>query len=81
MRWPRPLADGVTHPVIRKAAGLWARRALVAWNEGHPDPRHLPAGETPFVGNRFVELARRLAQVPGQVRTVGGQAAEHEALV
>jgi hypothetical protein len=55
-----PLADGVTHPVIRKAAGLWARRALVAWDERHPDPRHLLVGETPFVGNRFVELARRL---------------------
>jgi hypothetical protein len=55
-----PLADGVTHPVIRKAAGLWARRALVAWDERHPDPSHLLVGETPFVGNRFVELARRL---------------------
>lgn len=55
-----PLADGVTHPVIRKAAGLWARRALIAWDERHPDPRHLLVGETPFVGNRFVELARRL---------------------
>jgi hypothetical protein len=55
-----PLADGVTHPVIRKAAGLWARRALVAWDERHRDPRHLLIGETPFVGNRFVELARRV---------------------
>ena len=55
-----PLADGVTHPVIRKAAGLWARRALVAWDERYPDPHHLLVGETPFVGNRFVELARRL---------------------
>ena len=55
-----PLADGVTHPVIRKAAGLWARRALGAWDERQPDPRHLLIGETPFVGNRFVELARRL---------------------
>ena len=45
-----PLADGVTHPVIRKAAGLWARRALVAWDARHPDPRHLLVGETPFVG-------------------------------
>jgi len=55
-----PLADGVTHPVIRKAAGLWARRVLVAWDERHRDSRHLLIGETPFVGNRFVELARRL---------------------
>src|SRR5207244_1863868 len=54
-----PLLEGVTHPVIRKAAGLWARRALVLWSEHHRDPRHLLAGETPFVGSRFVELARR----------------------
>ena len=55
-----PLADSVTHPVIRKAAGLWARRALVAWDERYQDPRRLLIGETPFVGNRFVELARQL---------------------
>jgi len=54
-----PLLEGVTHPVIRKAAGLWARWALVMWSERHRDPRHLLAGETPFVGSRFVELARR----------------------
>src|SRR5438093_1826674 len=55
-----PLADGVTHAVIRKAAGLWARRALVGWNERHREPEHLLVGETPLVGNRFVELAHRL---------------------
>ncbi len=55
-----PPADGVTHPVIRKAAGLWARDAIARWSERHTDPRHLLIGETPFVGNRFVELAHRL---------------------
>ncbi len=55
-----PLADGVTHPLIRQAAGLWARQAIVAWDEGHPEPEHLLVGETPLVGARFVELARRL---------------------
>jgi len=55
-----PPADGVTHQVIRKAAGLWARHAITRWSERHPDPRHLLIGETPFVGNRFVELAHRL---------------------
>lgn len=54
-----PLADGVTHPLIRKAAGLWVRPALVEWNARHPEPQHLLIGETPFVGGRFVELARR----------------------
>jgi len=53
-----PVVDGVTHAVIRKAAGLWVRDALVRWDAGHRDPRHLLIGETPFVGNRFVELAR-----------------------
>jgi hypothetical protein len=55
-----PLADGVTHPVIRRAAGLWVRHALVDWRERHPGAEHLLIGETPFVGGRFVELARRL---------------------
>jgi hypothetical protein len=55
-----PLTDGVTHAVIRKAAGLWVRQALVAWNERHPGPEHLLIGETPFVGSRFIEVARRL---------------------
>jgi hypothetical protein len=55
-----PLADGVTHPLIRKAAGLWARRAIAAWSQRCADRRHLLVGETPFVGNRFVELAQRL---------------------
>ena len=54
-----PLADGITHPVIRRAAGLWVRDVLVEWNERHPEPEHLLVGETPFVGNRFIELARR----------------------
>jgi hypothetical protein len=55
-----PLADGVTHAMIRKAAGLWARGAVADWDERHPGPEHLLVGETPFVGGRFVELARRL---------------------
>jgi hypothetical protein len=53
-----PIVDGVTHPLIRKAAGLWVRQAIVAWNERHPEPQYLLVGETPFVGGRFVELAR-----------------------
>jgi len=54
-----PLADGVTHAVIRRAAGLWVRDALAEWNERHREPEHLLVGETPFVDNRFIELARR----------------------
>jgi hypothetical protein len=55
-----PLADGVTHPVIRKAAGRWVRQALAEWSESHPASEHLLVGETPFVGHRFIELAHRL---------------------
>jgi hypothetical protein len=55
-----PLADGVTHPVIRRAAGLWVRSALVEWDARDRGSEHVLIGETPFVGNRFVELARRL---------------------
>jgi hypothetical protein len=55
-----PLVDGVTHAVIRKAAGLWVRRAIARWHADHPASADLLVGETPFVGNRFVELARRL---------------------
>jgi hypothetical protein len=55
-----PLADGVTHPVIRRAAGLWVRSALVEWDARNQGSGHVLIGETPFVGNRFVELARRL---------------------
>jgi hypothetical protein len=55
-----PVTDGVTHGIIRKAAGLWVRRAIARWDEHHPEAEDLLVGETPFIGNRFVELARRL---------------------
>src|SRR5262249_8980099 len=43
-----------------KAAGWWVRHALEAWNTQQSGADHLLIGETPFVGNRFVELAQRL---------------------
>ena len=55
-----PIVDGVTHAVVRRAAGLWVREALVDWSTRYREPGHLLVGETPFVGNRFVELARRI---------------------
>ncbi|MGH7392138.1 MAG: hypothetical protein ACREM3_22165, partial [Candidatus Rokuibacteriota bacterium] len=54
-----PVVEGVTHAVVRKAAGLWVRHALAEWSARHPEPEHLLIGETPLVGARFVELARR----------------------
>jgi hypothetical protein len=56
-----PVLHGVTHGVIRKAAGLWARRAVVQWHQHYPEPSHMLIGETPFVGHRFIELARQRA--------------------
>jgi hypothetical protein len=53
-----PVLDGVTHAVIRRAAGLWVRDAVAGWSARYGGPEHLLVGETPFVGNRFVELAR-----------------------
>lgn len=53
-----PEVDGVTHPAIRKAAGLWSRQAVVRWQAEFPGPEELLIGEVPVVGNRFVELAQ-----------------------
>jgi hypothetical protein len=53
-----PMVDGVTHPIVRKAVGLWARRAVAAWHRAHAGVEHLLLGETPFVGGRLIELAR-----------------------
>ena len=54
-----PMTNGVTHPMIRKAAGVWVRQAVLSWHELHPAEMNLLIGETPLVGNRFVELVRR----------------------
>jgi hypothetical protein len=56
-----PLADGVTHVVIRKAAGVWVRGAVASWHAAHAADRDLLIGEVPLVGARFVELARPAA--------------------
>ncbi len=54
-----PEIDGVTHPAIRKAVGLWARTAVWRWHETHP-PSHLLIGEVPLIGNRLTELTQPL---------------------
>src|SRR5262245_66591830 len=51
-----PLDDGVTHAVIRRAAGLWVRDAVAEWNERYPDAGNLLVGGAPLVGNLFVGL-------------------------
>ncbi len=53
-----PTVDGVTHGVIRIAAGLWARDMVARWAAGPLHPDRVLIGETPLVGHRFIELAR-----------------------
>ncbi|MFT5113330.1 MAG: hypothetical protein ACI8P9_002659 [Parasphingorhabdus sp.] len=53
-----PDTDGVTHPLIRKAAGLWSRRAIARWQLEFPGSEELLIGEFPISGNRFVELVQ-----------------------
>jgi hypothetical protein len=53
-----PQDRGATHPMIRVAVGLWVRQALAYWH-AQLDERAILIGETPFVGNRFTELAER----------------------
>jgi hypothetical protein len=52
-----PDVHDVTHAVIRKAMGVWSRRAVAAWYADNPDGVVLLIGETPLIGNRFIELA------------------------
>jgi hypothetical protein len=53
-----PEVHGSTHPVIRRAAGLWVRRAVARWFETHEGGEHLLLIEAPLVGARFIELAQ-----------------------
>jgi hypothetical protein len=56
-----PQVNGITHGLIRLAVGRWARGALAGWYARHPDAAHLLIGETPFIGHRFIDLARPAA--------------------
>jgi hypothetical protein len=53
-----PQRAGVTDALIRKAVGAWARAAIIRWHRTQADADAMLVGETPLVGNRFVELAR-----------------------
>ena len=50
-----PETDGVTHPTIRRAVGLWARGAVLRWHRSAAAAAVL-IGEVPLVGNRLSEL-------------------------
>ena len=53
-----PEIDNVTHPVIRRAAGVWARQAVADWFRRHGEGPDLLVIEAPLIGGRFSELAR-----------------------
>ncbi len=55
-----PEREGVTHPAIRRAVGLWARGAVLRWHADHPDRAHLLLGEVPLLGERLSTLAEVL---------------------
>ena len=52
-----PEVDGFTHAAIKRAAGLWARMAVLEWHRSHSSATDLLLGETPLVGGRLIELA------------------------
>jgi len=54
-----PEIDGVTHAVIRKAVGLWARSGIEEWHSQYSGSDHILIGEVPLVGNRLVELVQK----------------------
>jgi hypothetical protein len=57
MAAPYPRTNGVTDPIVRLATGLWARSRIADW-DAQESAEAILIGETPFIGNRFTELAR-----------------------
>ena len=55
-----PEIDGVTHPAVRTAVGIWARTAIAQWHKTHGDPKNLLIGEMSLVGDRLMSLLRRI---------------------
>ena len=53
-----PERDGVTHPMIIKALGVWTRAAVLDWHRRYAGSPHLLVGEAPLIGGRLIELAR-----------------------
>lgn len=54
-----PEIDGVTHPMIRKAVGLWTRQGILNWHKENSDEKHILIGELPLIGNRLVEVVQK----------------------
>ena len=52
-----PDTDGITHSVVRRAAGLWVRQAVAQWHQKYLGEKSILIGEAPLIGNRLIELA------------------------
>ncbi|EPJ50721.1 MAG: hypothetical protein OFPI_19600 [Osedax symbiont Rs2] len=55
-----PEIAGVTHPMIRKAVGLWTRCGIADWHARYSDDKHILIGELPLIGNRLMEVVQAL---------------------
>ncbi|MEH6445061.1 MAG: hypothetical protein V7784_14285 [Oceanospirillaceae bacterium] len=55
-----PEIEGVTHSMIRKAVGLWARKGIAQWHQKYSDEKHILIGELPLIGNRLIEIVQRI---------------------
>ena len=55
-----PLKDGVTHPMVIRATGVWLRSALLEWS-ARRRPGAMLIGELPLVGGRLIEIARPIS--------------------
>jgi len=53
-----PEVEGATHAMIRRAAGIWSRQAILQWNQRDTAPQAMLIIEAPLVGGRWAELAR-----------------------
>ena len=58
-----PEVNGVTHPLIRRCCGLWARKAVYEWWGRHDGDDCGLIIEAPLVGARFIELALPLKTI------------------
>lgn len=48
--------EGITAPEIRLAVDIWARQAVLDWQQSHPDSADLLIAEIPLIGRRLLAL-------------------------
>lgn len=53
-----PMGDGVVHHGVKLSVGAWLLDTIKKWLATHSQQDHLLLIEAPFVGHRFIELAK-----------------------